>query len=149
LPRHARVINGIVFKCGALYIASFFKCARYYCIVFLNARAHIALFFSGAVTKFVIDVASFHDTPPISAHRCKFCDRALSDRPTPPADPETDRGGIPLLLRLGVLKKGSARLYAKKGYTLNIASFFNARANIASFFICARLILHRFLNGAR
>jgi hypothetical protein len=47
-------------------------------------------------------------------------------RATPPADPETDRGGIPLLLRLGVLKKGECKTLCEKKVTPpNIASFFS------------------------
>jgi hypothetical protein len=93
--------------------------------------------------------------PPILPFCIDFCDRALCDRALPLPTRKLTGGGIPLLLRLGVLKKGSARLYAKKRVTPpNIASFFNIAHHIASFFNIAHHIasffniahiLHRFL----
>jgi hypothetical protein len=52
--------------------------------------------------------------PPILPFCMIFCDRALRARPLPLPTRKLTGVGIPLLLRLGVLKKGSARLYAKK-----------------------------------
>jgi hypothetical protein len=83
--------------------------------------------------------------PPIFSHFASFCDRALSDRPLPLPTRKLTGVGIPLLLRLGVLKKGVQDSMRKKGYTSPILHrFLMSRTNIASFFI-SRTILHRFL----
>jgi hypothetical protein len=88
-----------------------------------------------------------YDATPYFRHLQDFCDRALSARPLPLPTRKLTGGGIPLLLRLGVLKKGSARLYAKKRLHLPILHrFFNARLILHRFLMRA-LILHRFLNA--
>jgi hypothetical protein len=77
-------------------------------------RAPILHRFFSARHKILIDVASFITRTPYFAILHDFCDRALCDRALPLPTRKLTGGGIPLLLRLGVLKKGSARLYAKK-----------------------------------
>jgi hypothetical protein len=115
-------------------IASFFM-ARPNIASFFMARTNIASFFSARSQNSSSMLHHLLRAPPILPFCIDFCDRALRARPLPLPTRKLTGGGIPLLLRLGVLKKGSARLYAKKGYT----------PNIASFFICRALILHRFL----
>jgi hypothetical protein len=94
--------------------------------------------------------------PPILPFCIDFCDRALCDRALPLPTRKLTGVGIPLLLRLGVLKKGSARLYAKKRLHLPILHrflvsipilhrFLVSIPNIASFFSIDFPILHRFL----
>jgi hypothetical protein len=131
------------FLISRINIASFFNIAHQYCIVFYDVASMLHRLLRA---------------PPILPFCIDFCDRALCDRALPLPTRKLTGGGIPLLLRLGVLKKGSARLYAKKRVTppilhrflisrINIASFFISRINIASFFI-SRIKLHRFLYRA-
>jgi hypothetical protein len=105
-----------------------------YCIVFLH-RFSIASFFAMCHRCCII----YYAHPLLLPFCIVFCDRALCDRALPLPTRKLTGGGIPLLLRLGVLKKGSARLYAKKGLHLPILHrFLISRGDIASFFNIAR-----------
>jgi hypothetical protein len=131
-------------------IASFFIMSHRYCIVFYNVASILHRFLMSHRYCIVFyDVASMlHHllrAPPILPFCIVFCDRALCDRALPLPTRKLTGGGIPLLLRLGVLKKGSARLYVKKGLhpsilhrflisRIDIASFFNIAYQYCSFF---------------
>jgi hypothetical protein len=100
---------------------------------FFSVAHNIASFFC-AVTKFVIDVASFITRTPYFAILLDFCDRALWP-PTPPADPETDRWRDPITPTLRCIKKGECKTLCEKRLHPSILHrFLMARRNIASFF---------------
>jgi hypothetical protein len=102
---------------------------------FLVSRTILHRFFSARSQNSSSMLHHLLRAPPILPFCIDFCDRALCDRALPLPTRKLTGGGIPLLLRLGVLKKGSARLYAKKRLHPSILHrFLMARTNIASFF---------------
>jgi hypothetical protein len=110
-----------------------FLMSRLYCIVFL-VRGH----------KFS-SMLHLYYAHPLFCHFASIFVTAHYGAPTPPADPETDRWRDPIILRLGVLKKGECKTLCEKRLHLPILHRFLYRAPILHRFLISRPILHRFL----
>ena len=80
---------------------------------FLITHRNIASFFKNSSSM----LHHLLRAPPILPFCIDFCDRALCDRALPLPTRKLTGSGIPLLLRLGVLKKGECKTLCEKRVT--------------------------------